>query len=234
VRRERRPLIERIGYRFAEPALLEDALTHCSAGACNNERLEFLGDGALNFFIAAELYQRKPHFREGELSRLRASLVRGETLADIARRLELGDFLILGSGELKSGGFRRDSILADALEAIIGAIYLDGGFDACRDCVRRLFDQLLDDLPDAQQLKDPKTRLQEYLQGRGLALPDYQLLATSGKAHEQQFRVECRVTELALSAQATASSRRKAEQSAAAALLDGITARETRARADQA
>ncbi len=234
MKRARRPLIERLGYRFAEPALLEDALTHRSAGPGNNERLEFLGDGVLNFVIAAELYRRKPGFREGELSRLRASLVRGETLAEIARQLELGDFLVLGSGELKSGGFRRDSILADALEAILGAIYLDGGFEACRDCVRRLFAELLDELPDAQQLKDPKTRLQEYLQGSGLALPEYQLLATSGKAHEQRFRVECRVAELALSAQATAGSRRKAEQSAASALLDGISARESRARAGQA
>lgn len=232
MKQDRRPLLKRLGYAFTDESLFDAALTHRSAGAGNNERLEFLGDGALNFVIAEQLYRRQPKFQEGDLSRQRASLVRGETLAVIAADLDLGSYLKLGSGELKSGGFKRDSILADALEAVLGAIFLDGGFDACRDTILRLYDGRLDDLPDAQQLKDPKTRLQEYLQGRSLALPEYELVNTTGKDHEQKFLVECRIKELSLTARATATSRRKAEQSAAKSLINSIEMRDKRANAE--
>lgn len=232
MKQDKRPLLKRLRYQFKEPSLFEDALTHRSAGASNNERLEFLGDGALNFVIAEQLFRREPRFKEGDLSRQRASLVRGETLAEIAHELELGDYLKLGSGELKSGGFRRDSILADALEAVLGAIYLDGGFDGCRDVILHLYSGRLDNLPDAQKLKDPKTRLQEYLQGKGMALPEYELVSATGKAHEQQFLVECRVPDMSLTTRATATSRRKAEQSAAQSLLTSIEQRALRANAE--
>lgn len=203
----------RLGYHFHQPLLLEQALTHRSAAGPNNERLEFLGDAILNLAISTELFRVCPRADEGELSRLRSSLVKGETLARLARELGIGDFLRLGSGELKSGGFRRDSILADALEAIFGAVYLDGGLESCRQLILRLYQDLLDQLPPTEELKDPKTRLQEYLQGRQLALPVYTVLAVTGEAHAQSFTVECSVDELRTVA--VGASRRKAEQEAA-------------------
>ncbi|MDQ7015372.1 MAG: ribonuclease III [Gammaproteobacteria bacterium] len=220
-------LLRRLDYSFKEPQLLQDALTHRSVGSRNNERLEFLGDGILNFVIAAELFQLKPNCNEGELSRLRASLVKGETLALIARELELGDCLKLGGGELKSGGYRRDSILADAVEAILGAIYQDAGFAACRTVILHLFKGRLKKLPSSDILKDPKTRLQEYLQSRKLALPKYEVIDAVGKAHEQKFTVECRIKELDHLSQATATSRRKAEQAAALLILEQVTLKKT-------
>jgi ribonuclease-3 len=211
-----------LDYRFGHPSLLQQALTHRSAGAPNNERLEFLGDGVLNFIVAAELFHAKPHAAEGELSRLRASLVRRETLARIARDIHLGDYLCLGTGELKSGGFTRETILADALEAVIGAVFLDGDFDACRDMVARLWRPYLGALPEATELKDPKTRLQEYLQGKKISLPEYRVVDISGKAHEQQFTVECQVKGLQLSVRSPGASRRRAEQAAARRILERL------------
>ena len=210
-----------LDYRFREPTLLDMALTHRSAGGFNNERLEFLGDAVLSVVIAEWLYQTRPRASEGELSRLRASLVNREALAAIARSLRLGDVLHLGSGELKSGGFRRDSILADALEAVFGAVYLDGGFEACRQVIRSLYESRMAELPSASTLKDPKTRLQEYLQARQQALPLYKLLEITGEAHAQRFTVECVVGEQHRT-MATASSRRRAEQEAARRVLERI------------
>ncbi len=212
-------LAKSLGYQFNDPGLLEAALTHRSAGSGNNERLEFLGDAVLGHVVAQWLYSACPEASEGQLSRLRASLVKRETLADIARGLALGDYLHLGSGELKSGGFRRDSILADALEAVLGGIVLDGGFEICRDCIQRLYAGRIDKLSVADELKDPKTRLQEYLQARKLALPVYAMTHISGKAHHQQFSVECRIEELDVVAAGVGGSRRKAEQSAAVNML---------------
>lgn len=197
---------------------MEEALTHRSASAHNNERLEFLGDALLNLIIAEYLFQRYPKAAEGELSRLRASLVKGETLADLARELKLGDWLRMGPGELKSGGYRRESILSDALEAVIGAVYLDGGFGACRDLVLRLYEDWLARLSSASELKDPKTRLQEYLQARQRPLPVYNVLEIHGEPHAQSFTVECVVVDLRTIA--VGSSRRKAEQEAARLLLE--------------
>lgn len=212
-------LQKRLQYSFADRALLDEALTHRSASSRNNERLEYLGDSALNFIIAQALFAQRPKATEGQLSRLRASLVRGETLAEIARQLQLGDALSLGPGELKSGGHRRDSILADALEAVIGGVYLDAGFDTCRDFVLALFEQRLRELGDAADLKDPKTRLQEWLQGRGLGLPEYSVTEVRGEDHRQTFTVECRLQEPDLLQNASARSRRKAEQAAASRIL---------------
>jgi len=216
-------LAKQLDYRFGEPELLRTALTHCSFGAGNNERLEFLGDGALNFVIASALFQRFPEAPEGTLSRLRASLVKGETLAEIAADLRLGDYLRLGSGELKSGGFRRASILADAMEAIIGAVYLDGGFDAARALILALYEQRLEDINAERELKDPKTRLQEWLQGRRLDLPRYEVIEVSGAAHDQLFMVRCLVNELAEPTEGRANSRRRAEQQAAEKALTRLT-----------
>jgi ribonuclease-3 len=201
---------------------LDEALTHRSATGPNNERLEFLGDAALNFVIAAELYALEMDAPEGDLSRLRASLVRGETLAGVARQLDLGSYLSLGSGELKSGGADRDSILADALEAIFGAVYLDGGFQKCRDLILTLFAERLNKRPQAGALKDPKTRLQEYLQSRQLGLPVYQVLEETGEAHRRHFKVACEVADVGLQTFGTGSSRRKAEQAAAASALEKV------------
>lgn len=197
---------------------MEEALTHRSASAHNNERLEFLGDALLNLIIAEYLFQRYPKAAEGELSRLRASLVKGETLADLARELKLGDWLRMGPGELKSGGYRRESILSDALEAVIGAVYLDGGFGACRDLVLRLYEDWLARLSSASELKDPKTRLQEYLQARQLGLPVYNVLEIRGEPHAQSFMVECVIG--GCRATAVGGSRRKAEQEAARQVLE--------------
>lgn len=207
-----------LGYLFHQPELLEEALTHRSAGGRNNERLEFLGDSILNFVIAAELYATHPRAAEGELSRLRATLVREETLAEVAQRLNLGDHLRLGSGEMKSGGFRRASILADALEAVFGAVYLDSDFETCQRLILRHYQDRLTGLPAVSELKDPKTRLQEYLQARQRALPVYQVLEISGEDHAQSFRVECVVD--AVRTVAVGSTRRRAEQEAARRALE--------------
>ena len=211
-----------LAYEFSDPELLNVALRHRSAGAVHNERLEFLGDSVLNFVIASALYSRFPAATEGMLSRMRASLVKGDTLAEIARELELGEYLHLGSGELKSGGFRRGSILADALEALIGAVYEDGGFGAARDLVLRFFESRLDESRPAMSLKDPKTRLQEFLQGRGLPLPEYRVAEVQGQAHNQLFTVECLVDGLTTPARGSGSSRRKAEQNAAEQALERL------------
>ncbi len=208
-------LIDKLDYSFNNSELLDQALTHRSVGSRNNERLEFLGDGVLNFVIADALFQQRPDLREGDLSRLRASLVNGETLAEIARDLDLGDCIKLGSGELKSGGFRRSSILADAVESILGAVYCDSGFDACQALILRLFDDRLKHLPEIDSLKDPKTRLQELLQSRKLSIPVYEVLSVSGKAHAQTFIVRCSIDEIDCVTQAEGGSRRKAEQLAA-------------------
>ncbi len=208
-----------LGHEFGDSALLEAALTHRSAASLNNERLEFLGDAILSFVISAELYRRFPEADEGSLSRLRAALVRGETLAQLARGLSLGEHLRLGGGELKSGGRRRDSILADALEAVIGAVYLDAEIDAAKVLVLRLFDRSLNGVSPAVVLKDPKTRLQEYLQSRHLALPVYDVVSVEGDPHAQTFVVTCLVPGLKEPVPGTGSSRRKAEQTAAEAAL---------------
>jgi ribonuclease-3 len=213
-------LAERLGVEFRDPGLLERALTHRSHGSAHNERLEYLGDAVLSFVVAEMLFRRFPDAREGELSRYRASLVSGEALAVIAANLGLGEQLRLGDGELKSGGQRRATILADALEAVFGAVYLDQGLDAARLVAGRLFEGALAALPAAAALKDPKTRLQEWLQGRGHPLPSYDVLEISGEPHEQRFRVCCDVPALGLTAVAEASSRRRAEQEAAQRILE--------------
>ena len=207
------------GHVFLTPALCHAALTHRSAGAEHNERLEFLGDAILNCSVARLLYDTHPQADEGALSRLRASLVSGETLAQIASDLKLGNHLRLGAGELKSGGFRRASILADALEAILGAIYLDSGFEAAAAAVTRIMKSKLMELPPADSLKDSKTRLQEVLQARGYALPAYTLTQVAGESHSQSFTVTCEVRAFGICAVGEGSSRRRAEQSAAAKVL---------------
>lgn len=213
-------LAARLGVGFTDPGLLELALTHRSYGSANNERLEYLGDAVLSFAVAELLFRRFPAASEGELSRYRASLVSGESLAVIAADLGLGEHLRLGEGELKSGGQRRATILADALEAVFGALFLDQGLESARTVAGRLFGDALAALPEAAALKDPKTRLQEWLQGRGLARPAYAVLEVSGEPHEQHFRVRCEVAELGLAAEAEGSSRRRAEQEAAQRILD--------------
>ncbi len=212
------------GHVFATPSLPYTALTHRSAGAEHNERLEFLGDSVLNCAVARMLYDAHPQADEGALSRLRASLVSGETLAQIAGELGLGEYLHLGPGELKSGGFRRASILADALEAMLGAISLDAGFDAAAAAVARIMTPRMSDLPGADALKDPKTRLQEVLQGRGVSLPTYTLTAVAGDPHAQVFSVTCEVAVFGVAAVGEGASRRRAEQLAAAKLLDLLPA----------
>lgn len=216
-------LRDALGYECRDAALLEAALTHRSAGGPNNERLEFLGDAVLNCVVAMLVFREFGAADEGDLSRFRASLVSGEALAVIAAEIELGDQLRLGSGELKSGGFRRKSILADTLEALFGAIYLDGGFDAAARVIERLFGERLDRLPSAADLKDPKTRLQEALQARGLPLPVYAVESVSGEAHNQMFSVVCSVTALGLRTEGTGASRRRAEQAAAQLLLEALS-----------
>jgi len=217
-----RPLLQKLHYTFKDVQLLELALSHRSIGSQNNERLEFLGDAVLNYVVGHELYQRFPKGREGDLSRLRASLVKGEVLAEIGKELELGDLLRLGPGELKSGGFRRASILADTVEAIIGAVEQDGGFTAARELVYHLYRDRLDHADPASQLKDPKTQLQEFLQGRAEDLPRYEVVNVEGADHNQQFTVECHVDMLKGSVQGVGSSRRKAEQKAAKLALERL------------
>lgn len=211
-----------LGYRFRDRELLARALSHRSAGRDNNERLEFLGDAALNHFVAERLFHRLPDADEGELSRTRAALVRGETLAALAGSLALGSHLRLGPGERKSGGSRRASILADALEAVLGAVLLDGGTGECRALVERLFAAQLESVARSGVGKDPKTRLQEHLQGIGLAPPSYELVAVAGREHAREFRVTCRLPGVrgpARETQGSGSSRRRAEQAAAEAAL---------------
>lgn len=220
MRAEVATLCKHLGYKFKNPELLEDALSHRSfRGNKNNERLEYLGDAALNFVIAAALFQQNMRAREGELSRLRANLVRGETLTDLAKEFELGKYLRLGAGELKTGGAQRKSILADGMEAVVGAIYLDGGFSACESCILRWYETRLENVETLPDLKDPKTRLQEYLQARRLPLPIYIVLMLEGPAHQQIFKVECQVNGLPNKAIGTDSSRRRAEQKAAEKIL---------------
>lgn len=215
-------LEKRLGYRFDDPGLLEQALTHRSLGSCNNERLEFLGDAILGFVVAELLYQTEPEAHEGRLTRLRAHLVRRETLAAIAREVELGEVLRLGPGEKKSGGRGRDSILADAFEALIGAIYLEAGLASCRDVLESLYAERLADATREVGLKDAKTRLQEALQGRGLGLPRYVVVKREGAAHDQSFTVECQVDAVADPVTGTGTSRRKAEQDAASRALEAL------------
>lgn len=212
-----------INYRFEDATLLARALTHRSHGPGHYERLEFLGDSLLNLVIAEQLYHRRPHAHEGDLSRLRSRLVRDVTLARLAGELGLGDHLKLGAGELKSGGYLRESILADVVEAVIGAVYLDGGFEAARRVIVELFEERIESLPDAETLKDAKTRLQERLQARGHELPEYEVIAESGADHAKVFEVECRVGELHAPVRASAGSRRKAEQAAARRMLEALT-----------
>jgi len=221
-------LQERLGCSLDDAGLLERALTHRSHGPDNNERLEFLGDAVLSFVVAEFLIERFPDASEGELSRYRARLVSGESLAQTANAIGLGAQLRLGEGELKSGGQRRATIQADALEALFGAIYLDRGLSAVRAAAARLFAPALAALPGAADLKDPKTRLQELLQGRGYGLPAYTVLEVSGEPHEQRFRVRCDIGELAVFAEAEGSSRRRAEQEAAQRVLEHPTLRAPR------
>jgi ribonuclease-3 len=218
-------LAGRLGWRARDAALVARALTHRSAGGADNERLEFLGDAVLSFVVAELLYREFGDAPEGDLSRYRAALVSGETLADVAETLDIGTHLRLGPGELRSGGFRRRSILADAFEALLGAVYLDGGLDAARAVVERLWRPQLAALRTAPPPKDPKTRLQEYLQARSLGLPAYSVERVSGEAHEQLFAVRCTVGALGVSAEAQGTSRRRAEQLAAERVLAGLEAR---------
>jgi ribonuclease-3 len=210
-------------HAFADPGLLAQALSHRSAGAPHNERLEFLGDALLNLIIAEQLYLRWPKADEGAMTRARAELVRESTLAGVARALDIGAKLTLGPGEMKSGGHRRDSILADAVEAVIAAFYLDAGFDACRQAVLPWFEPLLAALPPLHQVgKDPKTRLQEWLQARQRPLPVYSLIEESGDDHDKTFRVGCTLGDQAITTEGRGSSRRAAEQAAAEAALQRI------------
>jgi len=214
-----RQLSARLGHAFRDARLLEQALTHRSHGGINNERLEFLGDAALHLVVGEALYQRFPAVREGDLSRMRAELVKGTTLAAIAREQGLGEVLRLGPGERKSGGRRRDSILADALEAVAGALYLEGGLELCRRCLLTWFAGRLDDIRPGEANKDAKTRLQEWLQARQQPLPKYQLKQAIGEEHRQLFEVECEVAVLEEPCSGRGSSRRAAEQAAAEAAL---------------
>ncbi len=214
-------LCRQINYQFIYPDLLELALTHRSASSQHNERAEYLGDSVLNFVVAHALYVAYPKATEGELSRYRATLVKKDTLADIARSLDLGDYIQLGSGELKSGGFRRASILADALEALIAAVLLDSGFESAKKLVHLLFDHRIKTVVE-KELKDPKSRLQEFLQSRRYDLPSYEVNSVSGDPHLQHFVVVCQVPALSIQTQGEGSSRRRAEQSAAEAALKKI------------
>ncbi|MDH5189824.1 MAG: ribonuclease III [Gammaproteobacteria bacterium] len=220
--RDSRELEASLDYQFSEPALLQQALTHRSVGKKNNERLEFIGDSVLGLVISTEIYERFPDIDEGELSRRRASLVRGDTLAEIARELSIGDYLNLGSGELKSGGFRRESILANTLEAIIGAVYLDSGTDAVWQLVIRMYKNRINAVSEIDDLKDPKTRLQEFLQARQKALPVYEIIDVTGNPPKQAFKVSCSLSDPEMTIIGEGSSRRKAEQEAAQSTLAKI------------
>lgn len=213
-------LEKKLGYSFNDKLLLTQALTHRSAKGENNERLEFLGDSILGYIIARALFDKFPKASEGELTRMRSSLVRGVTLAEIGRHFGLGEHLILGPGELKSGGFRRDSILEDAVEAIIGVIFLDSDMITCRALVLDWFATRIEQISPGKSQKDPKTRLQEYLQGRRLPLPIYDVTETTGQSHNQQFTVSCVVETLADTIFSKGTSRRKAEQAVAEKALE--------------
>lgn len=215
-------LARALKYTFTDPKLMRAAVTHRSTGETNNERLEFLGDSVLNFVIAAELYKRFPKAREGELTRLRALLVRGETVAEVARDLEIGKYLSLGIGEQKSGGYKRESILSDAMEAIIGAIYLDANIDICNTRILEWYETRLAALVPGISEKDAKTRLQEYCQARHSPLPEYRVVEVIGDPHNPTFRIECSVPMLSKTAIGVANSRRKAEQNAADAVLKDL------------
>ena len=215
-------LEDRLAYVFNDAALLQQALTHRSHGSLHNERLEFLGDSILNCVVASLLFERYSKIDEGDLSRLRANLVKQQSLYEIAQRLELSQFLRLGEGELKSGGFRRPSILADTLEALFGAIYLDAGFNAARDVIRALYIPILDTVDPKTLGKDAKTLLQEYLQGKKIALPQYNVVATHGAAHSQEFEIECLVPKLDIQVFGTGGSRRAGEQAAAKLALEAV------------
>jgi len=209
-----------IHYQFNNEELLQTAMTHRSYSKNNNnETLEFLGDSILGLVISEHLFLRLVDATEGELSRVRASLVKEDALATVARDINLGDFLQLGSGELKSGGYRRASILSDAMEALFGAIYLDGGFDQCQKTILFLYEDYLVTLPSPGDLKDPKTTLQEYLQSHKHDLPEYEVVKTEGKSHDQTFTVECRINEMNIISQGKGTSRKKAEQMAASTAL---------------
>ena len=214
--------VDRIGHAFVDQGLLAQALTHRSAGAPHNERLEFLGDGVVNLLIAEALFQRWPKADEGAMTRARAELVREASLATIARTLQLGERLTMGPGEMKSGGHRRDSSLADALEAVVAAIYLDSGYETCRAVVLPWFETALAALPVGRPEKDAKTRLQEWLQGRQRPLPLYELVLESGDDHAKQFVARCTTLDPPLTADGEGTSRRNAEQAAAAALLEKL------------
>ncbi len=216
-----------LGYEFDDLSLLETALTHRSAGNPNNERLEFLGDAVLSAIIANELYTRFPDGDEGQLTRLRSTLVKKESLANLARELDLGSYLKLGEGELKTGGWRRSSILENTLESIIGAVYLDSDFDRCQEFVQVIYKKLLDSISLDDIQKDPKTKLQEYLQARKMPVPIYEVLSTTGKSHQQTFTVSCFCNELPAALQAQGSSRRKAEQAAAQQVLEVLQSKNT-------
>jgi len=212
-------LMRKLHHEFTDKSLLTLALTHRSRGSNNYERLEFLGDSILGFVVADWLYNHFPKLAEGKLSRMRSSLVRKETLAMVARDLGLSEFLILGEGELKSGGFNRDSILSDAVESIIGALYLDGGFEIANDFIHSNFKDQFSGTSEQSTFKDAKSKLQEAMQKQGYALPDYRIIETVGEQHEQEFTIECVLQKLNLRGQATARSRRSAEQSAAEQVL---------------
>lgn len=218
-------LFHKIGYVFKRPELLQEALTHRSFGSPNNERLEFLGDSALNCAVSALLFKYFPHLPEGNLSRLRANLVNQRALFDLASALGLGDLIRFGEGERRSGGHRRPSILANALEAVIGAIYLEGGFHEAENFVGNLYEPLLEKLDLETWGKDPKTMLQEYLQGRRVALPDYTIITTTGEAHRQKFRVECAIPKFNIRTIGEGTSRRRAEQEAAKQAYELIISR---------
>lgn len=211
-------------HTFKDPGLLKQALTHRSAGAPHNERLEFLGDALVGLIVADALYARWPKVDEGVLTRARSELVRESSLASIARRMDLGGALIMGPGEMKSGGHRRDSILSDALEALVGAIYLDAGYEACCEAVLPWFTHAIEELPAGKVEKDAKTRLQEWLQARQRSLPVYELMAESGDDHAKVFHVRCRLSDAELAAEGEGSSRRVAEQAAAEAILVALLA----------
>ena len=212
----------KLGYQFNNAELIHLALTHRSASGKHNERLEFLGDSILSFVIADELYHRFPKINEGDMSRMRATLVRGNTLAELGREFQLGDYLKLGPGELKSGGFRRDSILADAVEAIIGAVYLDSDIEVARKIILSWYASRLDAIEPGVSQKDPKTRLQEFLQGRRKPLPVYTVTKIKGEAHNQEFTVSCEIAGAEQPIIGMGTSRRKAEQSAAEAALETL------------
>ncbi|MCS5595009.1 MAG: ribonuclease III [Porticoccaceae bacterium] len=215
-------LQKRLGYQFIDPDLLILALSHRSVATENNERLEFLGDSILGLVVTDFLYREFPQAREGDLSRMRSHIVRGESLAEVAKQLALGPDLLLGSGEMKSGGHRRDSILGDTVEALIGAVYLDRGVEAAREIVTAWFQSFFDSALQAQPVKDAKTTLQEWLQHRNKPLPDYQLVSTGGEAHSRLFTVSCKIGAVETAMTATASSRRRAEQMVAEQLLEEV------------